>query len=193
MTASTKRKYNSIHTNESCAKKALHFDKIINQEAIEIIKSLPSTMTCIDMSHPISDFLTPQTISFLIGLMQGTLKSKIFIFYGTGSNGKTCFTKILSKIFKCIYLQSDDFFGDDFFGDDLDFCKDIESMKPELLLMSEIDDNQLINICTNKNIKGFSVPLIIVTNTLPEINIDSESEDRQKIIIVEFNNIYSSQ
>ena len=106
--------------NDNVIKQALPMDSVVDSEAIKIIKSLLiSANNANESSHPVCDFLTEPIVSLLLELMggstegnpgkRGSLKQGIYVFYGTGCNGKSCFTKILQNMFRCKTVSSDIF------------------------------------------------------------------------------------
>jgi hypothetical protein len=166
-------------------KQALDIDEIINEEAINLIKSLSISKS----SHPVCDFLTEPIISLLLDRVSERVSNHgICFFYGSGSNGKSCFVKILQNAFRCEYVSSNIFYKSSSSNSDSDVNKEetyIRQMdpKPQLLIVQESDQETIDSSVNKKNldmVKSLGIPMIMVVNQLPRSIDRSNVENYEK-------------
>lgn len=135
--------------------------------------------------HPVNDFLTDDMVQFLKEMNSKTLKQIVTLFYGEGSNGKSCFVNILMKIKKCVPVHKN-FFTDTF------SIQMINCTRPELIIVNDPDNlEQYMMPQVLKKIKSFGIPVIILTNKVPDNLLDNElGSTVPEIKIVRFDTEY---
>ncbi len=174
--------------NNIVKKPALPIEDVLNSEALIILKNLLNLSDVNNHTHPVCDFLTEPLVCLLKELMNKTFKNGLIILYGSGNNGKSCFTMILKKLFTSMNMPCDLLTSKN-----IEFYKKIlKSTKPELIFVQELDDqtiNSYINEMNLQKINSLQIPVIVVTNELPEIN---KINKMKGINVFEFKNIYQN-
>lgn len=147
--------------------------------------------------EPVHDFLTDDVKKLLVGIKNKTLDKKLIMITGNGSNGKTCFVDILSKIFNCITISINTIMRthEKRNLNDLYYLAMIKAEKPDFVIINnvlkrEIDDlisklqtsSQLI-----ERILELNTYVVIITNDCPQ---ESFVFNNHLIKIIEFNNKY---
>lgn len=142
--------------------------------------------------HPVNDFLTPDTIEFLQSLGAKKIKYPHTIFYGPGANGKSTFLRILQKIVSCMSVTPN--MINRRYGGIPHEIQIIERTKPDLIVIQEPENDELIHILKNiERIKvmDINVPVVVMCNSLPENLVDETGKSTIKNIqVIHFKNEY---
>ena len=139
--------------------------------------------------HPVNDFLTLDMIKFLEDLELKSIKQTLTIFYGTGSNGKKTFMKILKKYKTVVDLLPHSV--------RYEYAMISQPSTPDIILINYPNKKDLythISLESLDIMRMLGVPIIIITNFLPHdiLNQTSPVLMFHKIRIIHFNNHYDN-
>lgn len=139
--------------------------------------------------HPFCDFLTDEIKQFLRDVANKKLNGQIVNFYGSGSNGKSCFIDVLKKVFNCVLVPSSTFTdkkATSFYE------KEIRGKNLDIVMIQECEKTDLEQFVKNENLADNDFCILVSTNyLLDDIKIDPTSLKKlNPIKVIEFKNEY---